>query len=1504
MLNSPVKILALSIALLSLPLLAQNRDADTASVQGLPNSNLQARITGAIKESSLVTLHGNTHPLAQTKFDLGPAPVSMPASRLILVLARSTQQEAALQTYLQSVQDANSPNFQKFLSPEDFGKSFGVGDADLQSIQAWLTSHGFTVNKVSKSRMAIEFSGTVGQVQSAFHTSIHSYLIHGEQQWANTADPQIPSALAPVVAGLASLNSFKPKAQVIRGPSALVDTQKHTVTPSYTFGNANNGYYIFLGPADAATIYDTPTSLNPNLSGTAYTGAGATIGIVGDSNIDVTQNANYRTTFGLSANPVTVVVDGADPGENGDAVEAYLDTEVSGGIAPSANVILYTAADTTYDSGLFLAILRALDDNQADILSVSFEGCESAQGSGGNQYIQELWEQAAAQGISVTVSAGDNGSAGCDDFDTQEVANQGLAVNGIASTPYNIAVGGTDYDIFASDFPTSFIDYVDITNTLPNHRSALKYIPEEPWNDSTYPNTDIAANKPISATSGNANNNNIVAGSGGISSVYNVPAWQSSVATGTGRNLPDVSFLAGNGLYGATWGLCTDMDVDSSGNPITDCASPTTGNNFNLTGVGGTSASAPAFAGMLALLKQKVGTRLGQADYVIYDLANSSKYSTIFHDVIKGDNSVYCEAGSPDCSRNSAGYYFMTGYDAATGYDLASGLGSVDISQLASNWASPALVATNSTLQLNGATTALKITHGQSVAVSASVTSSSGTPSGDIALVDSLSPATNPNSEGIAGFTLSSGTVSSTTTFLPGGSYNVSAHYGGSNTDAESDSNAIPVTVAAESSTTDLTVQGYYDPETGESSATPYYGYVYVIDAQPYGNSASSTNPNGVATGTITFKSGTSTLGTADLSSEGIAELQTGLLPGGNDSLTAVFPGDASFKASTSSSVALTVTPAPTTLVATNSNNNPNVGNSVTITATFVDSNGNSYIDSVGAAPTGTITFMNGTTTLGSSPVTGTAGTSKALATGSATFITSKLPQGENSITATYNGDVNYAVSSPSNPTYVYVTGATANMTVVPASSSIKVNQPLQVSVTLAPSGSLPAPTGTVTITALSGGSTVYTSATLQVVNGTASVTIPANSLPLGALTLSAAYSGDSTYASNSSTANLQVNSSGTVAPTVTVSTPKTNVTFPFSVTVNVSGPNGDPVPTGSVSLSSSDPSSISTSQPLTNGSTTFTIVAGQSGIQSTLTANYLGDNTYTAGSGTGTVTTLANSTINFTPSSPTIAVNQPLSMTVTVATVAPFPAPTGTITLSSGSYTSSAVQLTAGSASFTIPANSLSIGGDLFSATYSGDSNYLLGSNFEYVYVTSAVPPGFTISGTAVSIAPGATTGNTSTITVTPTYGFTGTVNLSCAISPTAASDPATCSISPTSVTITDTTAKTSTLTVSTTAASSAALRHNRLPGEPWYAVGGATLACLLLFGIPARRRSWRTMLGMLALLVALSGGILACGGGGNSGGGGGGGNTGTTPGTYTITVTGTSGTLTATKAITLTVQ
>jgi hypothetical protein len=1108
------------------------------------------------------------------------------------------------------------------------------------------------------------------------------------------------------------------------------------------------------------------------------------------------------------------------------------------------------------------------------------------------------------------VSSGDSGSAGCDDPNTETAAQYGLAVNGLASTPFNIAVGGTDFDVLYSNFPTSFTQYVDVTNTLGNHRSALSYIPEEPWNDSTYPNTSILQNIPISVASHYQSNDNIVAGGGGVSSCatsssgacgggYPFPIWQSGFGKDTtGRNLPDVSFLAGNGSYGALWGLCTDLEVyASSGQPAPNCVPPTTGNNFIVTGVGGTSAAAPAFAGMLALAEQKVGSRLGQADYVLYKLAKT-KYSSVFHDVTTGDNSVECVNGSPGCEAVTlVNTYYLSGFNAATGYDEATGLGSVDANQMVGNWSSAGLTATNSSLTLNGGTAALNLTHGAVVTVNATVAGSGGTPAGDVALVDSIDPATLPNNDGIGFFTLASGTATGTTNFLPGGSYNVNAHYGGSTAFAASDSNSIAVTVSPESSSTSLKVVGYYDPATGQAASTPYYGFIYLLDAQPYGNSASASSPNGAATGTITFKSGTTTLGTAPLASNGIAELQTVMLPGGTDNLTVSFPGDASFLANTSAPVSFSVVPAVTTLGPIISIFQGGVQAGATIPM-----NVNLTADSAGAAPTGTVAFKDGSNTLGTVPLVGAGATSTMLASGSASFSIATLPIGTHIITASYSGDGNYGSSQSASSTFT-ITPAGLSMILIAPSTLTPTNQPVSIAVSFLPyeSSSLPPPTGTVTLT-YNG----KTTAPVTLVNGTATITIPANTLPIGGTPVTGNYSGDQYFATATTFTYVNMKGSGTITPNIKVTAPVGTVNYPVTVTVSITGTSGSPTATGSVWLTNGINYGNQAPVPLINGSVTFTIQSGLMGGVNTLTATYLGDNNYTNGTGTGTVTLIATSYVNFPDYGPTVVVNQPLTVTVTLSNPIGI-APTGTITLSSGTYTSAATALAAAAATFTIPANSLAVGSDTLTATYSGDVNYISSVGSEPVTVNPVPAPNIAVSGANVSVTAGATTGNTSTITVTPSGGFTGAVTLTAAITagPAGANDQPTLSFGTTSpVNITGTSAGTATMTVSTTASTSscnASLESG--PRAPWLTGGGAVLAFVLLFGIPARRRTWRKMLGGLALLIAVAGGVTACGGAGSKA------CTvtsvaGTTPGAYTATVTATAGTITNTATVMITVN
>jgi trimeric autotransporter adhesin len=535
-------------------------------------TTVPSRVLDPIDETNLITLKDNVHPLAQKQFDRGAAPVSMPTGRIGLVLRRSSTQQQALSQYLSDIQNPSSPAYHRWLTPAQYGASYGISESDLLRVESWLQSHGFRIEKVPAARNLIEFSGTFDQVQSAFHTSIHTFVASGETHFANASDPQIPAALAPVIAGVGPLNDFFARPMLVRGPTGRFDPLTGRILPELTLFD-NNTPYLFVDPADAAMIYDTPNSiLNPAYAGTTYDGTGVTIGIAGDSDLTSADVANYRMAFlgeaSGSVNLPTVVVDGNDPGLNGDGDEALLDNEVAGGIAPKAKIYFYTSADTDISSGLLNAIFRAVDDNAVSILNISFGNCEAALGTTGNQIILETMEQAAAQGITVTVSAGDNGSAGCDDFDTESQATQGFAVNGFASTPYTVAVGGTDLDVLS----TSFASYVNSTSsgTAPYYGTALKYIPENPWNDSTSVNTTYSSNVVYKNSNGVGN---IVAGSGGVSSIYAKPSFQSSLTPNDGfRDVPDVSLLAGNGMYNAAWVICSDNVTDGVTSEVyTEC---------------------------------------------------------------------------------------------------------------------------------------------------------------------------------------------------------------------------------------------------------------------------------------------------------------------------------------------------------------------------------------------------------------------------------------------------------------------------------------------------------------------------------------------------------------------------------------------------------------------------------------------------------------------------------------------------------------------------------------------------------------------------------------------------------------------------------------------------------------------------------------------------------------------------------------------------------------------
>lgn len=1026
-------------------------------------------ITQPVNDHVRVTLKGNVLPLARAQFDQGAVAASQPTGTMILLLGRSTRTQASLDNYIHGLSNPSSPDYGKWLTPAQFGERFGAAGGDIQIVTGWLKAHGFAVRKVSPGADFIQFSGTMGEVKAAFGTEVHKYVINGVTHLANATNPQIPAALAPLVRGITSLNDIHPQSQLVRAPARPASTKSGGgIQPNYTiygpspWGPKNYDVYYLPDAADAAIMYDTPNrAMNTAYAGTTWDGAGISVGIAGDSNLppailqDVT---NYRTFF-LDETPdqakqfiPRIVVDGEDPGLNGDALEAVLDLEMVEALAPGAQTTLYTAQSTVFQQGLFLAMERAVDDNSVSILNVSFGECEQYLGASANAFLNELYEQAAAQGISVVVAAGDSGSAGCDSATLSMSgagAAEGLAVNGLASTPWNVAVGGTDFPAMFGD-PSNYVKVpsnpVGVAGTGPYLASALGYIPEEPWNDSTSTFNDYANNTVYHFGGGPTNT---LAGGGGKSSQavcsgtvsastgecsgtltgYSKPAFQSSATTADGvRDVPDVSFFAGAFMgdegdsqdFNNAWAICADSILDDYDPNIQYDCTGTNPVDAGITPVGGTSAAAPLMAGVLAMVSQSQGgKRLGQVDPVLYNLY--ANYPSTFHDVTEGNNSVLCNAGTPDCGSNG----FSNGYNAGPGYDYATGLGSIDVAQLVANWSHVAYTPTTTTLQIGTSagslsTAGLTISHGTPVYISAGVNPSNA--SGDIALT---TDSTQADSGSLGFATLKNGGVSFSTTALPGGSYTLYANYGGDATNAASTSQGIPVTISSEPSSLNVSFIAF-DPTTlaAKTGATsvPYGQYLF-LEVTPYGT-ASGQGKSNPATGTVTATmSGpvipSTTLGPAGVSSEGTAEiaLDTGNVYPGADSFAVQYSGDGSYTAA-QAKLGLTVTKAPVTTTPLLYDCGSYSPGKVTCLPLITLNT-----DSIGAPFSGTATFsLNGTVIYSQAVISapGTGGLQQLpVNSGSSIDVSKLLGVGDTgTMTFSYSGDSNYEAVAPITATF------------------------------------------------------------------------------------------------------------------------------------------------------------------------------------------------------------------------------------------------------------------------------------------------------------------------------------------------------------------------------------------------------------------------------------------------------------------------------------------------------
>lgn len=832
----------------------------------------QSRILSQIKNEDRVLVKGTVSPLLKNSVDTGRLPGGHNLGRMVLLLAPTAEQEQAAADYVVALHDSSSPMFHKWLTPTQFGQQFGVTSDDAAKVEQWLQTQGLTVYEVSQSHRYVVFSGTVGQVEQAFSTEMHSYTYNNKKFVANSVEMQIPAALAPAVKGVVRLHGDP------RNEHSYMGGKVHFNKSTGKFEGGDGSHY--MGPADFAKIYNVQPLYDAKIDGT-----GQTIAIVGRSNINVQDVTDFRTQLGLPANNPQVVVNGDDPGQTGDVSEAMLDVTWSGSVAPMANVIL-VVSQSNFADGVDISAEYIVDNNVAPVVSMSYGACENSLGTLQNEYYNALWQQAAAQGMTVFVSAGDNGGAGCDAPGGGNYAAAGLAVNGLSSTPYNVSVGGTQFDEGGND-ATYWAATSDPTTGL----SALGYIPEKVWNESRNdPNYVL-----------------LYAGSGGVSSVYKKPSWQaaSGVPNDGWRDLPDISLTAAlhDGYLVCLAGSCSS------------------GQYFYV--FGGTSASAPCAAGIMALVNQKLaGQRQGLANYVFYRLASTPG---VYHDIVNGNNKVPDPLGQ-----------FTVGYDAGSGYDTASGLGSFDANALVNHW-SNAASATGSTITLALAGgQASTVVHGTPMALQAKVACAGAgcaAPTGDVSLL--ATPATGlPVGVGAGSLSPASpiSIANLSTAKVPGGNYSLTATYDGDGKYYSRTSNAVSVTVSPELSQTFLGMIGGGSWTTGPLSIN--YGthqQVGIIVAgnsgagYPTGNLSLTLDGNPVTTSA--FDPATSTL-TLSLLTLNFGEHSTIVAPGvnaisqsstisyllpstslgvGPHQLQATYPGDASFGSSVSNVYAYNV---------------------------------------------------------------------------------------------------------------------------------------------------------------------------------------------------------------------------------------------------------------------------------------------------------------------------------------------------------------------------------------------------------------------------------------------------------------------------------------------------------------------------------------------------------------------------------------------------------------------
>jgi hypothetical protein len=838
---------------------------------GTLKAQIANRLPQSIDTTRTVVLP-NHHPLwANGANSIGAVPADASLNEFTLVLTRSAAQVQAFERLLADQQNPASPDYHHWLTPAEVGERFGVSDADLTSIEGWLQSQGLHVNWVSSSRVFVGFGGPATDIGRTFGTELRYYNLNGAQRISVAADPVIPQALAPVIGAVRGLYAIDEQ------PNGRSTVQQWP-TPQLSVSSGTH----FVVPKDFATIYNVPAD---------YSGAGVTVGIVSWSRTNFADFDNFRLKTGTSfPNPTEVVptaFGGVDPGPayttqrscsnclTGQS-EATLDVERVGSTAPGANILLMVSASSGSGNGIGADAQYLVNTTPvpAQVMTISFGACELSAGSSGVAYWNNIFQQAAAEGISVFVSSGDSGAAGCDSaFSRPPSSPAPNSANYICSSQYATCLGGTQFNDTSS--PST---YWNSTNSS-DYASAISYIPEGAWNEST--TTSVAGS------------------GGGVSGIIPTPTWQTGTgvpAERTGRYTPDISFTSAghDGYFGcmaASGGSC-------SGSP------------FSFVSFEGTSASAPGMAGIAALLDQKLGGAQGNLNPTIYALAAHDPAA--FHDATVATSGVSsCDVITVSTCNNSVASRTslsggQAGYLLGPGYDEVTGLGSLDVTAFLNNYST----ATKTTPTITVTPSPTSITTAQPLSVAITVNGGAGnqTPTGSIKLNSgAFTSSVMVLSGGAATInvpagSLAPGTANLAVTFTPDSS--CSAVY-----NSATGTNTVMVTVS-------LAI-------TPTVTVTPSLSGITTAQVLSVAVTVSGGSGNPIPTGSITLTSGSYTAATALSGGLATINLSAGALAVGTDTLTATYNPDSASSmtynsASGSNTVIVTAAPAPSfTLSAT-----------------------------------------------------------------------------------------------------------------------------------------------------------------------------------------------------------------------------------------------------------------------------------------------------------------------------------------------------------------------------------------------------------------------------------------------------------------------------------------------------------------------------------------------------------------------------------------------------------